>query len=264
MLLPAPACRGSWWDRSDLNRDCRFRKPVLYPFKQRPRKLILTRFSWPNFVHSAALRCCSPTCNFDFRSATPRLPSGYNEIAARKKYGCPSTFRQKQWTYPHGNPASLAFAKSPCSCGTGLPLRRWRGTCLPAGSAHATSPCLSPQPHQRGTLFLAQGTIRVHRRCSAASPDPQCRGSNSARLRSHQPVSSGVCRKIAGFSLWQHGVERQPVGTRGLGLHSRYGLAHLSASSDRSCLGFQVRIGTHPVERASSIQTLSLVRRKGC
>src|SRR5208337_3151619 len=50
MLLPAPACRGSWWDRPDLNRDCRFRKPVLYPFKQRPRKMILARFHWPDFA----------------------------------------------------------------------------------------------------------------------------------------------------------------------------------------------------------------------
>lgn len=32
-----------WWDRPDLNRDCRFRKPVLYPFKQRPLDSILPR-----------------------------------------------------------------------------------------------------------------------------------------------------------------------------------------------------------------------------
>ena len=30
-----------WWGRPDLNRDCRFRKPVLYPFKQRPRSALL-------------------------------------------------------------------------------------------------------------------------------------------------------------------------------------------------------------------------------
>lgn len=55
-----------WWDRPDLNRDCRFRKPVLYPFKQRPRKIILTRifrrdFVWTGTRLSTSWR--STTCN---------------------------------------------------------------------------------------------------------------------------------------------------------------------------------------------------------
>ena len=49
-----------------MNRDCRFRKPVLYPFKQRPRKIILTRifrrdFVWTGTRPSTSWR--STTCN---------------------------------------------------------------------------------------------------------------------------------------------------------------------------------------------------------
>jgi hypothetical protein len=59
--------RSKWWDRPDLNRDCRFRKPVLYPFKQRPRTMNFSMIRLRTFCGGAEDRGCGKSDLCEFR-----------------------------------------------------------------------------------------------------------------------------------------------------------------------------------------------------